>query len=111
MKLQNISIRLGMHLSLYFGICLGFIAAALIVLGEYYMLSLGLTQVVATAVALIGGSLIGMGIILCCQRSFLAAKDKVCTCRYRSSINTLCIQYAMYPERDQSSELSPAHDE
>ena len=107
MIMRKLSIRLGMHQSLYLGICIGFIAAALVTLSEYYLLSLGKSQIIAAALALIGGSLLVMGIIFHSQRSYLAAADQVCTCRYRRGIHTLCVKCAMYPETEHAPAVIP----
>lgn len=100
MFFKKFSIRLGMHHSLYLGICIGCIAAACLILGEYYLLSMERSQIIAAALALIGGSLLVMGIIFHSQRSLFSVSDQICSCRYRKGIHTLCVHCGFYPEKE-----------
>lgn len=93
--LKEISFRLGMSGSLYIGFCLGIMTSA-IVMGCLLLLSSpGAVLGIIVAMALILAGILISIIIIYNQEKIRKTSEPLCTCRYRSSVNTLCRECAL----------------
>jgi len=103
MAFEKLSFRLGMHHGLYIGICIGVLLTAFIILIECSILKGGITHILATVLALIGAAFLVIGFIYMMENKEFRSSDLTCTCRYRSSLYTLCKHCALsesIPEKD-----------
>jgi len=92
---RKISFCLGMDGGLYLGICLGALLAAGLILSLVLLLSPGAYTVLIVLVSLILASLVAAAIVIAAQKNRKNAPDELCTCRYRSSLYTLCRECAL----------------
>lgn len=92
---RKISFRIGMEGGLYIGICLGALLAAILVAGLLLLLSPTTGTVLIVLAALILASLIAAAIVIAAQKKRENAADQFCTCRYRSTLWTLCRECAL----------------
>lgn len=104
--IRKISFRLGMEGGLYIGICLGALLAAALISGLILLLSPGTDTVLIVLAALILASLAAAAIVISAQKKRENAPDQLCTCRYRSSLYTLCRECALKENGTRPSDRS-----
>jgi hypothetical protein len=92
---RKIALRLGMDGGLYIGICIGAIAAAVLILGLLLLWSPATSTVILVTLVLILCSVLLAGFVVWLQKVRKQSPDPLCTCRYRSSLYTYCRECAL----------------
>lgn len=107
--IRKISFRIGMEGGLYIGVCIGALLAAILISSLILLLSPGTGTVLIVLASLILASLIAAAIVIIAQKRREHAPDLLCTCRYRSSLYTLCRECALKESGPRPPDL-PGHE-
>ncbi|MCA1917178.1 hypothetical protein [Methanospirillum hungatei] len=92
--LKEISFRLGMNGSLYLGIGIGCMISGMLFLVMLLFFDLETIVLISVPAGFIIAALFIIIITLIAQNRKRKAKENLCTCRYRSSVNTICRECA-----------------
>ena len=92
--LKEISFRLGMNGALYLGICIGCMISGMLFLTMILLFDLETILLVSVTAGLVIAAIILIALIMYAQNRRRRAKEDLCTCRYRSSVYTVCRECA-----------------
>ena len=92
--LKEISFRLGMNGVLYLGICIGCMISGMLFLTMILLFDLETILLVSVTAGLVIAAIILIALIMYAQNRRRRAKEDLCTCRYRSSVYTVCRECA-----------------
>ena len=98
--LKEISFRLGMNGALYLGICIGCMISGILFLTMVLLFDMETILLVSVTAGLVIAAIILIALIIYAQNRRRKAKEDLCTCRYRSSVYTVCRECA-YKEKSE----------